>query len=297
MPKRAIPVLLQTLAERIEAATALDTPAAAVAQLAEKPLARSAELRRWLSGTDLGHPVHPLLVALPIGSFTAASVLDLTGQPAAAKRLIGLGLLTAIPTAMTGGSDWVYTTGAERRLGFVHAATNWLAIAGYAASWRARRRGRRAKGMALALTGAGLLSAGGWLGGHLVYARGVGVDTTAFLVAGTDWQDAIAEADVAEGQPVGVEVAGVPVVLVRQGADIYALDDRCSHRGGPLHDGELVGSCLRCPWHDSGFAIADGQVLDGPATRPQRVWQVRRRDGRIQVRIGDEPGSLRRNVV
>ncbi len=292
-----MPTWIERIVDRIERAEQLDRPADAWAAVVEKPLQKSARLRSLLSGTAFGHPVHPLLVSLPIGSFVAASALDLAGEHAAAHRLIVIGLVTAVPTAATGGSDWVYTTGAERRVGFVHAASNWIALAGYGASLQARRRGHHGTGTGLALTGAAVLSVAGWLGGHLVYARGVGIDTTAFLVAPEDWQDTVAETELVDGAPIAAEVNGVAVVLIKQGDEIYALDDRCTHRGGPLHEGSFVDGCLRCPWHDSSFRIEDGAVVDGPATRPQRRWQVRRRYGRIEVQVPAEAGSLRTNVV
>jgi nitrite reductase/ring-hydroxylating ferredoxin subunit len=288
---------LDRAVSRIERAERLDRVADAWAGLIEKPLQKSGRLRGLLSGSAFGHPIHPLLVTAPIGAFVAASALDLAGEADAARRLIGLGLVSAVPTAATGGSDWVYTTGAERRVGFVHAATNWLALGCYATSWQLRRRGRDRAGAVVALAGGTLLSAGGWLGGHLVYARGVGIDTTAFLVAPEDWQDTVAETELADDVPTAVEVGGVPVVLVRHQGEVYALDDRCSHRGGPLHEGEVADGCLRCPWHDSAFRLADGSVATGPATRPQRRWQVRRRYGVIQVRGPAETGSLRTNVI
>lgn len=292
-----MPGWLERAADRIERAESLDRAADGLASALEKPLQKSARLRGLLSGTVAGHPVHPLLVTLPIGSFVAASALDVAGESAAAQKLVGLGLITAVPTAATGGSDWVYTNGAERRVGFVHAVSNWLALGTYTASWLLRRRGHSTAGAGLALAGGTLLSVGGWLGGHLVYARGVGVDTTAFLVAPEDWQDTVSETELAEGEPVAAEVGGVPIVLIRQGEQVFALDDRCSHRGGPLHEGSVSDGCISCPWHESLFRIDDGAVVHGPATRPQRHWEVRRRYGVIQVRIRDEAGSLRANVV
>ncbi|HEX2902682.1 MAG TPA: Rieske 2Fe-2S domain-containing protein [Jatrophihabitans sp.] len=292
-----MPRWLERRVHRIERAQALDAAADRVAGLLERPLRSSARLRGLLSGTPFGHPVHPLLVAVPIGSFVAASAMDVAGEAVAARRLIALGLASAVPTAATGGSDWVYTSGAERRVGFVHATCNWLALAGYATSWRARQQGRTAAGIGWSAAGGALLSIGGWLGGHLVYARGVGVDTTAFLTASDTWQSVIAEAELADGQPHAVEVGGTSVVLVRQGDVVHALDDRCSHRGGPLHEGQVADGCIDCPWHGSSFRLADGSVQAGPASRPQRVWQVRRAGGTVQLRRGVEAGTLRTNAV
>jgi nitrite reductase/ring-hydroxylating ferredoxin subunit/uncharacterized membrane protein len=293
----ALASVLDRLLARVERAESLDGPADKLAAAIQLPL-KSKAIRDTLSGTQIGHPVHPLLVAVPIGSFVAASCLDLTGKDRdAARRLVGIGLLSAIPTAATGASDWSYTSGAERRIGLVHAASNWIALAGYASSWQARRSNRHGLGTVLALAGATALSVGGWLGGHLVYARGVGVDTTAFEVAEDDWLDTVAEAELADGQPVLAHAGDVAVVLLRQGEQIFALDDRCTHRGGPLHEGTVADGCISCPWHGSRFRVDTGEVAAGPATRPQRSWQVRTRYGAVQVRIPAEAGSLRTNPV
>lgn len=167
---------LMSLAGRIEDAKALD-PVADATHGALQPVLGSGPVQRILSGEPIGHRLHPALIALPLGSWLSATVLDLTGgDRSAAQRLVGFGCLAALPTAAAGASDWLETTGADRRTGLVHAAVNDLALMGYVASWRARRRGRQARGVLLALASSGLLAAGGWLGGHLAYSRGVGVE-------------------------------------------------------------------------------------------------------------------------
>lgn len=294
----ALSALADRLVERIERATVLDAVAGPVADVIGKAL-KFKPIRDLASGTATGHPAHPPLVAVPIGSFVAASALDLSGPSGAAgaRRLVGLGLLSALPAAATGASDWSYTSGAERRLGFVHASANALALSCYTGSWLARRRGRQLLGALLAGGGAALLTAGGYLGGHLIYARGVGVDTTAFSVASDEWQDTLAEAELIDDQPMLVHAGGLPVLLIRLDGELLAIDDRCSHRGGPLHEGEIQNGCVSCPWHGSRFRLADGEVVGGPAVRPQRRWEVRTRYGMVQVRVADEAGSLRSNPV
>jgi len=169
---------LESLADRIERADALDGVAAKVQELIRRVLPpRAHELLR---GDPLGHPLHPALVAVPIGAWTSALVLDLTGERSAAGKLTALGCVAAVPTAAAGAADWMTTTGAARRTGLVHAAVNDAALMTYFLSWRARRRGRGMRGMMLSLAGGGLLSLGGWLGGHLAYSQGVGVDTGDF---------------------------------------------------------------------------------------------------------------------
>ncbi len=161
---------------RLEDATALDVPVQAIEPKIREVFgtgARGALLR----GDWLGHALHPVLTDLVLGSWTSASVLDLTGGPEAAepaRRLIGSGLLVVGPTAWTGWAQWSDAPPREKRVGLVHAVTNGAAIGLYAASWVARTRGRQRPGVALALAGAAVAGVGGYLGSHLAAAR----DTT-----------------------------------------------------------------------------------------------------------------------
>ena len=280
---------------RIESMAALDGPAKKLTELLSKAVPEG-PVKDAASGTWLGHPLHPMLVSLPIGAWTSATVLDLTtgkGSSKAARRLVGLGLLTALPTATAGGSDLMDTMGAERRVGLVHAAGAWLSMGLYAASWRARRPGRHG-GTLYALAGAGALAVTGYLGGHLSYALGVGVDTTAFEAGPEEWTDVAADDEIAEGTSKQVRVDGVSILVARTGGKLYALADRCTHRGGPLSEGELEGGCVVCPWHGSTFRLADGELERGPATMAQPTYDIRVSDGQIVLRRMEER-SLRRN--
>jgi nitrite reductase/ring-hydroxylating ferredoxin subunit/uncharacterized membrane protein len=286
---------LESLACRIERLGVLDGAAESLAGLLSRAVPAGA-VRDVASGTPLGHPAHPMLVAVPIGSFLGAGYLDVVSPRkgrAAARRLIGFGLATAVPSVYAGVSDWMDTDGAERRVGLVHAALNAAALSLYGASWLARGRGRR--GVGLAVAGAGLLGAGGWLGGHLAYALGVGVDTTVFQRFPDEWTDVAAADDLQPGRPVRVDVDDVPILLLRTGHGLVALADRCSHRGGPLDEGDVDGDCITCPWHGSRFDVRDGSVRGGPATRPQPALEIRERDGRIEIQRPDEQRSLRTN--
>lgn len=287
--------LLDTIAGRIERARGLDPVADKVAAAADLVLG-ARPVTSLVSGKVIGHPLHPLLVTLPIGSWSSALVLDATGRRDAADALVGLGVLTALPTAVTGASDWRFTLGAERRVGFVHAVANNVAISAFALSWLARRAGRRPAGIALSLAGAMAVSVGGWLGGHLSYAQGVGVDTTAFQHSEAEWTYLTEDSAIPAAGLHRADLDGVPLLLTRDGGRIVALADRCTHRGAPLHEGELRDGCVVCPWHGSRFAL-DGSVVSGPASRPQPAYEVRVSDGQVFARRADEPRTLRTNPV
>jgi nitrite reductase/ring-hydroxylating ferredoxin subunit/uncharacterized membrane protein len=277
------------ISERIGAIEALDGPAAAIDDLICK-LLPPGPVKNALSGSWLGHALHPLLTDVPIGTWTSATLLDLLGGEAsrpAARRLIGLGLLAAAPTAWTGWSDWSDGQGGnddQRRIGIVHAIANGTAAALYGASLVARRRGAHATGVMLGLAGAGAVGAGGWLGGDLVFSRGIGVDQTAFDDGPQEWTPALDASMLLDDRPTSATVGTVEILLVRRNGTIYALADRCSHRGGPLHEGELHGDCIECPWHGARYRLKDGSLQRGPSTHPQPAFEVREHDGRIEVR-------------
>jgi len=244
-----------------------------------------------------------MAVAVPIGALTSVSVLDAIAALAgdrgdgrtARRTLLGLGLLSALPAAAAGVADWSDTSDAERRVGAVHAASNAIALSLYAASWLAR--GRSGRGRLLAAAGLGAMALGGWLGGHLAYALGVGVDLTAFDGGPTEWTEVGSREDFPVGQPVAVEVGPVSILVLRQPDDRFvALANRCTHRGGPLADGKLEGGCITCPWHGSQFRLEDGEVQGGPATRPQPAYATRLRSGTVEIRR-DEVRALRTNPV
>jgi nitrite reductase/ring-hydroxylating ferredoxin subunit/uncharacterized membrane protein len=232
--------------------------------------------------------LHPLLTDVVIGAWTSALLVDLlAGEEgeSAADRLVGVGMVAAVPTALSGASDWSDTIGKERRVGAVHAVSNYTALGLYGASLLARKAGRRRLGVALSTVGAGVLSVGGYLGAHLTYARGVGVDETTHNDWPQDWVAALAEEDVAaDGTPTLAEVAGIPVLVSRRAGRLAAIANTCTHRGGPLDEGEFENGCVVCPWHGSTFSLADGSVVRGPATAPQPTFDVRVREGRVELR-------------
>jgi nitrite reductase/ring-hydroxylating ferredoxin subunit/uncharacterized membrane protein len=282
------------LLERLASLEAVDGLAKPLAK-AVRGLKAPAKVNEALSGTWLGHPVHPLLIVVPMGSWISAVLLDwLGGEDAetAADLLVGAGLAGAVPTVATGYSDWADTEPASdtvRRIGIVHAAFNATAAGLFAASLAARAADARGRGKLLALAGLGSVGVGGYLGGHLTYAEGVGVNLATFEEYPQDWTQVLADAALGEGEMRSVDVDGVAILIARRGGDVHALSNTCVHRGGSLADGELVGDCVQCPLHASQFRLEDGSVEQGPAVYPQPALEARVRDGSIEVRAPQRP--------
>jgi nitrite reductase/ring-hydroxylating ferredoxin subunit len=231
-----------------------------------------------------------VLTDVVIGSFTSATLLDLVGgdeSGRARQRLIAIGIAAYGPTALTGVNDWADTEPANdgaRRVGLVHAATNTVALSLQIASLAARRRGARHEGVLLGMAGTAVLAAGGYLGGHLSFAEGVGPDQTVFDPGPSDWTPVGDAGELREAEPMRLVVDDTPVMVLRRGERVHAIHDRCSHRGCSLSDGDLDGDVVECNCHGSRFSLTDGSLLRGPATAPQPAFDVRERDGRIELR-------------
>ena len=279
--------------DALEGADQLDDVAGRIRHVAEHVVGPT-PLRRPLSGTDLGHPSHPMFVQLPIGLWTSTLVLDLIGlgKTKAARSLVGLGVLSALPAIASGISDWVDTDEAEARVGLVHATTNSIAVVCFSMSWW-RRRGRHG-GVFWSTLGVSLAGVGGFLGGHLAYSLGVGVDTNAFESGPDDWT--AVRGSVPTEDLVSRTVQGVRVMVATTGEGRFALADRCSHRGGPLSEGTLDSGCVTCPWHGSRFELATGVPDRGPASVPQPVYENRVRADKIELRRS-ERRALRKRAI
>ena len=286
------PPPVEPLIDAVEGAEALDAAGQAIGKQVRNAFGPGV-VRDALSGTWLGHSLHPLLTDVVIGSWTSASILDFLGEgdSSAVDKLIGIGIAASAPTALTGTVDWADSEAVDdrvRRMGLVHAASNVTALGLYGASLAARRRGDTGRGKLLGLAGLAVMSVGGFFGGHLSYARGVGVNQTAFDESGVpdEWTDAIGSDELPAGEAKSVVVGETPVMLVRHDDGLHALHDRCSHRGCSLADmGEVEGEIVTCGCHGSQFDLRDGTLQRGPAATDQPVYEARESDGRIQVRL------------
>lgn len=133
----------------------------------------------FLRGAWLGHPLHPVLVTVPIGAWTAVPLFDLTGQPVAAQRLTALGLAAALPAATAGLAEYTTLDAPQRRVALVHAASNSVAMTALVGSMVARGKGRSSMALALTIAGLSVTGVSGALGGHLSYVQAAGVQREA----------------------------------------------------------------------------------------------------------------------
>ena len=279
------------LAGRLEHAEKLDRVTQPLAEAIRSGLPTSAKADA-LHGVWLGQPVHPALVALPMGFWTSATVLDFVpGAGRASRLLLALGLAGTLPAAAAGFADWSSLHREQQRVGLVHAASGAGASALFAASLLARMAGRDNSGRLLALGGLAVVTTGGFLGRHLAFGLGAGASHAEPIqhLTALGWHDLCRIYELPDGRLTRRRLGYLTLTMLRLGGDVLALADQCAHLGGPLHQGSLTddgnGPCVTCPWHGSTFRLADGTVVHGPATARQPAFDTRVVEGgMVQVR-------------
>jgi nitrite reductase/ring-hydroxylating ferredoxin subunit len=249
-------------------------------------------VRDVLDGVWFGNPLHPALTDVPLGAWTTAFVLDLAGSEAA-DHALAVGIVGAVPAALTGLNDWSHLKDDARRIGIVHALINTMGLTLNVASYASRRAGHRSFGRVLSgVAYAGTLFSA-HLGGHLSFGLGVRVNRTAFESPRDRYAPVCEEKELNGGKLVGVELEGETVVVSRseESGEVCAIAATCSHLGGPLDEGKRDGDTVTCPWHGSRFDLCTGEVQGGPAVYPQPRYETRVRAGKVEIRIAkdDQP--------
>jgi apoptosis-inducing factor 3 len=107
--------------------------------------------------------------------------------------------------------------------------------------------------------------------------------------AGPDLAKGIVAGDLPDGRMLEGHVGEEAVLLARSGGEFFAIGAKCTHYGGPLAEGLMVGETVRCPWHHACFSLRTGEAMHAPAFTPVRRWTVEQRDGRIFVRSKAQP--------
>lgn len=246
-------------------------------------------VKNALHGVWLGHPLHPVFTDVPIGAWTAGVTLDATARATgdrsydhAADVVFGVGLVGAVASAITGLTDWSETDGRARRLGLLHGLMNVTATALVTAGLLMRRNHHRGEGIACTTAGFGMSLAAAYLGGDLVYHERIGVNHAAVAEPET-FTPVVESAKLPDNSMCKAPIEDASFLVVRQHGQLCALAHSCAHLGGPLSEGTLKDGSVVCPWHGSEFALADGHVINGPATQPQPVFAVQERQGRVEV--------------
>ena len=256
-----------------------------------------------------GHPVHPALIPFPFAFLYGALFFDLAGRLTerlswwtTGSYLSLVGVIAALVATVPGLIDYFGTVppkSSGKRRATKHMIVNLAAVTLFVIAWAIRGQPEVAPGIpVLALEGIGvaLLTAGGWMGGVLVNRNQIGVDHR-YAQAGR-WKEETVESQA--GQPVVVGRAdelevnqmkllhlyGRRLVLARTENGYVAFDDRCTHRGGSLAGGAMIGGVVQCPWHGSQFDCESGVVRAGPAKEPIETYRVTEKEGKVTLSLG-----------
>src|SRR4030095_11035621 len=110
-------------------------------------------------------------------------------------------------------------------------------------------------------------------------------------LSGPDFAQGVPLSSLAQGAMQLGHAHGEPVLLTRAGDELFAVGAHCTHYGGPLADGLLVGDTVRCPWRHACFSLRTGRVQRPPARDPVSCWRVEQRDGYAYLREKLTPQS------
>ena len=245
-----------------------------------------------------------MLVAFPLALFFTSLIFDLIGVEAALPTLYAAGwycavggICAAVLAAIPGSIDLfsvVPPDSSARTRGYKHGLLNLLVVALFIAVVVYRQGPDGAPDLvSLCLGGAGVfvMLFSGWLGATLVYRNQIGVDHR-YANAGkwkvvelSRWDLPVCkEAELKEGQMVLVDISGSRIALGRCPEGLVAFSDHCTHKGGPLSDGALVGCTVQCPWHGSQFNVHDGRVVNGPAHHRIEAFDTVVENGNVFIR-------------
>jgi nitrite reductase/ring-hydroxylating ferredoxin subunit/uncharacterized membrane protein len=258
-----------------------------------------------LHGSFFGHPLHPAITDVPIAGWLIAAIFDIlwlinptsnSWAARGAQAAVLIGLLGALGAVVTGLADWSDTYGHPRRTGFWHGLLNSSATLLYLISLLLRYNvfsgsidlslsaAESVPAAIIGFVGLALILVGAFLGGDLVFVKAVGVNHTVFEPVVEQFERVAPLDEVPQNAIYKVVAAGVPVILIRMGTNVYAIGATCTHDGGPLNEGELQGDAVQCPWHGSRFNVKSGRVLTGPATVAEPRYDTRVRDGYVEVK-------------
>lgn len=278
-------------------------------------------MKRILQGKSLGHPLHPLLVHLPIGLLVMSWILDLFNLPTVGREpslpldkcamyMIGLGLIGMIIASIPGLVDYtvIRADSPAKWKGWVHLWMNALSFLCFAGSFVVRWSYPNLLGpplvpMAMSTFGVGFLGYGGYLGGQMIYEDGIAVGrhrregktpVRTISARGRDGEfvPVIPASELVDRQTLRVNLNGTIISVAKVDGQLYAFQEFCTHRFGPLSEGCLHDGKVTCPWHGSTFDMQTGQVAKGPAKMPIKTFEIVERDGQIMIRQPRLPAGV-----
>jgi len=269
-------------------------------------------LKALLQGKPFGHPLHPALVHFPIGLFVLSLILDIASYLEITANDVSRGAFYTMAIGVVMGAFAVAAGLADRsdirldhparKTANLHMVLNLSALGLFVINLWLRSAQPEitvtpAAYLLLSLIGVGIILFSGYLGGTMVYDDGIGVGRhrratrtprrtirVSNRTAQDGWLPVCDDSEVQDGETLRVVCDGNIVAIAKQGGEVYAFQEFCTHRYGPLSDGKLQDHQVECPWHRSCFDIRTGRVVEGPAKVDLKTYSVTIRSGKIFIR-------------
>jgi uncharacterized membrane protein/nitrite reductase/ring-hydroxylating ferredoxin subunit len=265
-----------------------------------------------LQGKPFGHPLHPALVHFPIGLFVLSLALDIASSLGltsnnlfrASFYSIGFGIAAGILAALVGLVDRsnIRLDHPARKTVNLHMLLNLTAIGLFAINFflRVGQPGLTETPLVyllLSFVGVGMIMISGYLGGTMVYDNGIGVGRhrrytrtprqtidVSIFERQDGWVPVCNDGEINDGETLRVTWDGTIITIAKQRDEVYAFQEFCTHRYGPLSEGKLQDHQIECPWHRSCFDIRTGKVVEGPAKVDLKTYSATIRAGKIFIR-------------
>ena len=274
-------------------------------------------LKDFLEGKPLRHPLHPMLVHFPIGLFFLSFLFDLASLAFPSQMYVRdsfyamlLGAIMALVAAVPGFVDYtdIRNDHPGKRTATAHLILNLIVVGLYGINLGVRSSMLsdptiRTGPFVLSLVGICLLCASGYLGGRLVYDDGIGVGRhkrhmplprdTIHLTAPIPGADSVfvpimVAQQLRERETLRVEIGGQIMAVAKVDNQLFAFQEFCTHRFGPLSEVKFEGFNVQCPWHNSCFDVRTGKVTNGPAKVDLKIVKVEMREGKVGILLSRE---------
>jgi nitrite reductase/ring-hydroxylating ferredoxin subunit/uncharacterized membrane protein len=264
-----------------------------------------------LQGKPFRHPLHPAFVHFPIGLFILSLILDISSYlrfPSnslfrASFYAMAFGIITGIMAALLGLVDRsdIRLDHPARKIVNLHMLLNLTAIGLFSINLflRLRQPGLTRTPLVyllLSFVGVGIIMVSGYLGGTMVYDNGIGVGRhrrytrtphhtmdVSIFERKDGWVSVCNDSEINNGETLRVDWDGTIITIAKQGGEVYAFQEFCTHRYGPLSEGKLQDHQIECPWHRSCFDIRTGKVVEGPAKVDLKTYSAIIRAGKIFI--------------
>jgi nitrite reductase/ring-hydroxylating ferredoxin subunit/uncharacterized membrane protein len=265
-----------------------------------------------LQGKPFGHPLHPALVHFPIGLLVLSLVLAIASYAGVAPNdlfraslyALGFGLAMGVMAALTGLVDRsdIRLDHPARKTATTHMVLNLISLAILGINFflhlsQSELTVVPLTYLLLSLVGVGTILISGYLGGTMIYDDGIAVGRhrrythtprktmdVSIFVRQDGWVPVCEENQLNNGETLRVDFDGNIIAIAKQGGEVYAFQEFCTHRYGPLSEGKLQDHQVICPWHRSCFDIRSGKVLEGPAKVDLKTYSAMIRGGKIFIK-------------